>query len=228
MACVVFNMSVKPNDEINNLQLIEKPAVERRCCNHSWLRLCSTPQAGRGSEVQTQAAYQLAALLHQSGDKEGQGTQQGLACPSSASLFLVAPLLISDVHTFLSSYLIIFIMKMIFMSAARREGKKDGDNESTRGGRAVSPQCFCQSLGHLPKETGSVSTHLHRYFRQSRIAKWQIVTPFWISASSPFGAGLVRGWAAAAFLDVQLTRFVPVKTKCSITCPNSGCWTRSF
>lgn len=152
--------------------------------------LCGQPG---GLEVQTQAVSQLAALLHQSREKEGRGTQQGLACPSSASIFLVAPLIMSDVHTFLPSYLIILIIKIIFISPAHREGKKDGDSESTRGGRAVPPQRFCQSLSCLPKETGSVSTHLHGYFRQSRMAKRQMGTPFWRSSPSPFSAELVGG-----------------------------------
>lgn len=105
-----------------------------------------------GLEVQTQAVSQLAALPHQSRDKEGQGTQQSLACPSSTSLFLVAPLLMSDVHTFLSSYLIIFIIKMIFMSAASREGKKRMVTVKAQGEEGLYHHSFsAKALATYPK-----------------------------------------------------------------------------
>ena len=117
---------------------------------YSSAALCGQPG---GLEVQTQAVSQLAALPHQSRDKEGRGTQQGLTCPSFASIFLVVPLLMSDVHTFLPSYLIIFIIKIIFISPAHREGKKDDDSESTRGGRVVTTTAF------LPKPRPPTQRH---------------------------------------------------------------------
>lgn len=85
----------------------------------------------------------------------------GTGHPAESSIFIMAPLLMLDVHTFLYSYLIISIIKMIFVSPAHRGGEKDSDSESTRKGRAVPPQFFCQNLPQVP---GSVSKHLHKDF----------------------------------------------------------------
>lgn len=188
--------------EINNLQSIKKPAVERRCCNHSWLWLCSTLWAASrsgGTDPGCVPAVSSAAM-----EQWQEGTRNP-AGPSSASLYLVASLLISDMHTFLFSYLIIFIIKITLISPAHREEKKDSDSENIMGGSALPPRCFCQSFGHLPKETGSVSTYLHWCFEQGWMAKW-----LW-PLLRRYRTG--RGRAAPAFLGVHIAQFVPSKTR---------------
>lgn len=122
--------------------------------------------------------------------------------------FPSAPLLMSDLHTFLSSQLIIFIIKIIFINPAHREGKRrvtagaQGEEELNHH-RAPSKASIAFSCLH--KEPGSTSTHLHWHFRQSRMAKWERVTPFqrgpllcWVQGWS--GLGCCHFPAAATFL----------------------------
>lgn len=78
-----------------------------------------------------------------------------------ASIFPVSHCWCQICILFLSSYLIIFIIKIIFINPACGVGEKDSDSGSTRGGRVEPSKSFCQSTNcfQLPAQRDRSNLH---------------------------------------------------------------------
>lgn len=118
--------------------------------------------------------------------------------------FPSAPLLMADLHNFfLSSYLIIFIIKIIFINPAHGPGKKGSDGGSTRGGRVVPPQSFCQSLSclQLPAQRDRFNLHTPPLTPQTEQGgQMRKGHPFPEGSPCSVGCSDGQGWAAATSL----------------------------